>query len=343
MYVLGSWWSLVQDYTVRWFREGDLDYYVSGLNKTLYERYDEKRFRWKFVETPFSLGFIPIAVVVEEGSGEPVGFNSFLPLEVRVRGEVFHAIQGCDGFVDREHRRRGLFQRTIHFMAGEMAGRGPEVLIGFNFAGSTGAAKKAGSSVACDLDRWHLDVSELSVTSFMGREDAELSPIGVEEAHGIYERWAGGASHIHFHRTLEYLRWRFVDPPLGSYQIYGVDVEGIAVGYVVAKTAEDEEGVLELSIDDCIPPFSEGMPFPAVLKGVLELEEGIGRVEMLTLHGSPIWENVRGMGFTAEPEPRYSVIMKAIDGVETRRQRIYRGGVELTRIEGWHLTRSDIY
>lgn len=334
---------MARGYEVRWFRDGDLDSYISGLNRTLYDRYDEGRFRWKFVESPFSLGFIPIAVVVEEGSGEQVGFNSFLPLEVRAKGEVILAVQGCDGFVDREHRRRGLFQRTLHFMAEELAGRGPEVLIGFNFAGSTGAAQKAGSSVACDVDRWHLDVSELRVMDFLGRGSVELSPIGVEEAYEIYEERSSVGSPIHFHRTLEYMKWRFLDSPLRNYQIYGVDVDGIAVGYVVASTAEDEEGVLELSIDDCIPPFSEGIPFPAVLKGILEQKEGIGRVEMHTLHEAPIRENVREMGFTAEPEPRYSVIMKAIDGVETRRERIYRGDVELTRIEGWHLTKSDIY
>jgi hypothetical protein len=328
---------------VRWFRDGDLDSYISGLNRTLYDRYDEGRFRWKFVESPFSLGFVPIAVVVEGGSGEAVGFNSFLPLEVRAKGGVFLAVQGCDGFVDREHRRKGLFQRTLHFMTEELAGKGPEVLIGFNFAGSTGAAQKAGSSVACDVDRWSLEVGELSVNGFMGRGSVELSPIGVEEAYGIYEAWAGVGSPIHFHRTLEYMKWRFVDSPLRSYQIYGVDVDGIAVGYVVASTAEDEEGVLELSVDDCVPPFSEGIPFPAVLKGILELEEGIGRVEMHTLREASILEDVREMGFTAEPEPRYSVIMKAIDGVENRRERIYRGDVELTRIEGWHLTKSDIY
>ena len=156
-------------YEVRWFRDGDLDFYISGLNRTLYDRYDEGRFQWKFLESPSSLDFVPIAVVVEEGSGKPVGFNSFLPLEVRAKGGDFLAIQGCDGFVDRKHRRKGLFQKTLHFMTVELAGKGPEVLIGFNFAGSTGAAQKAGSSVACDVDRWHLDVSKVGVTGTMGR------------------------------------------------------------------------------------------------------------------------------------------------------------------------------
>ena len=53
---------------------------------------------------------------------------------------------------------------------------------------------------------------------------------------------AGGASKvssIHLHLTLEYMRWRFVDPPIRSYQSYGVDVKGITAGYVVARTVED--------------------------------------------------------------------------------------------------------
>jgi GNAT superfamily N-acetyltransferase len=334
---------MARGYEIRWFRDEDLNSYISGLNKTLYDRYDEERFQWKFLESPFRLGFIPIAVVVDEMSGKPVGFNSFLPLEVMAKGEVFLVVQGCDAFVDREHRRRGLFQRTINFMAEELVGRGPEVLIGFNFTGSTEATQKVDSSVTCDVDRWHLDVNELCVTEFVGRRNMELSPISVEKACEIYEDWSIMGSPIHFHRTLEYLKWRFVDSPLRNYHIYGVEVDGIAVGYVVASSAEDEEGVLELSIEDCIPPFSEGLPFPVILKGILEQEEGIGRVEMHTLRGAPIWESVKEIGFTVELEPRYSVIMKAIDGVEKRRDGIYRGDVELTWIEGWHLTKSDMF
>ena len=337
------WCPLAQDYLVRWFREDDLEYYMAGLNRTLYDRYDEERFRWKFRDSPFNLGFVSIAVVEEAESGEPVGFNSFLPLEVRAGPDTFLAVQGCDGFVDMEHRRRGLFQRTLHFMAEELRGRGPEVLIGFNFAGSTGAAQKAGSQVACDVDRWHLDLREIDTDRLRGGEDVSLSGASDEEIHDIYMGWASEETRIHFHRTPEYLRWRFDDPPLRDYMLYKVEVNGVPRGYVATSTAEDEDGLTELSIDDCIPPFSDAMPFPNILGEILGIVDDVSKVEMHTRHGDLLGEAVGRLGFSAEPEPRYTVIMKAIDNVETRGERIFRGGLELTQIGNWYFTRSDIY
>ena len=45
----------------------------------------------------------------------------------------------------------------------------------------------------------------------------------------------------------------------------------------------------------------------------------MGRVEMHNLHKVPIWEDMREMEFTADPEPRCSMLMLAFDSVEIRR------------------------
>ena len=43
------------EYTVRWFKEVDLDYYMFHLNNSLYNQYDEERFQWKFLQSPYKL------------------------------------------------------------------------------------------------------------------------------------------------------------------------------------------------------------------------------------------------------------------------------------------------
>ncbi|HUS78950.1 MAG TPA: hypothetical protein VM050_09875, partial [Patescibacteria group bacterium] len=136
------------EYFVRWFQEEDVEPFINGLNVDLWDEYNEDVFRWKFREDPFNLGFTSIAVVEHVPSGRPVAFNSFLPLQVRRGSEVFLVVQGCDGFVDREHRRRGLFQRTLRFLSEEIKGKAPEALIGFNLMEAAGAAHKAGSELA---------------------------------------------------------------------------------------------------------------------------------------------------------------------------------------------------
>ena len=334
---------MTRSYDIRWFRESDLPYYIEGLNDTLYSLYDEERFNWKFREAPYDMGFIPIAVAEETRKKAPVAFNSFLPLQVRAREESFMVVQGCDGFVDREHRRRGLFQRTINFMTEELADKGPEILIGFNFAGSTGAAYKAGSRVACDIDRWYLDLTEVSLDRLEGGKDLSLVPTQIDDLHRLYQSWVGESDLIHFSRTLEYLKWRYEKSPLRSYQPYRVELDGVPYGYVVTSMVMDEDGSTELSIDDYIPEFSEQMPFLAILREVTETYDELGMIEMTTRRGAVLAEDVRRAGFKSEAEPRYNVIMKAISNVVQQGDQLFRRGVELTRTSDWHITKSDIF
>jgi hypothetical protein len=54
-----------------------------------------------------------------------VGFNGFLPMRIRMREESFLVVQGVVGYVELEHRSKGLFAATIEFMAQRLGGDGP--------------------------------------------------------------------------------------------------------------------------------------------------------------------------------------------------------------------------
>lgn len=328
-------------YKVRWFREDDLEYYISGLNRELYESYNEKRFRWKFIDSPFSLGFITVSVVEAVETGRPVAFNSFLPLQVRAGEEVFLVVQGCDGFVDAAHRRRGLFQKTLNFMSNEMAKMGPEFLIGFNFTGSAAAARKAGSLVACDMNVWEREINEIE-SRLPSHINLELSAATPEEASEIYERWAKRTHQIHFYRTADFLRWRFEENPLLDYTIHKIESEMEFQGYI-AIGIDEEDGLWKMTIEDCIPPFSEAMPLSAVLRAILDQHKEVEVVEIVSRSGSALNGAIQQLGFRREEEPRYTVIMKPIINVEVRGSNLYRGELELTDPENWHFTKSDIY
>ena len=197
-----------------------------------------------------------MSVVEEVETGEPVAFNSFLPLQVRTGEEVFLVVQGCDGFVDKAHRRRGLFQKTLTFMSEELVERGPDFLIGFNFTGSAEAARKAGSLVACDVNVWQTKVDEIKRRP-LRHTNLELSAATPEEASNIYESWARRTPRIHFHRTVDYLRWRFEECPLFNYVIRKVESGGEVQGYV-AVGIDGEDGLKKMTVEDCIPPLLRG-------------------------------------------------------------------------------------
>ena len=325
---------MVEDYRVRWFREEDLDKYISGLNHTLYTEYNFNRFKWKWIDSPSTLGFITIAVV-EDTSGLPIAFNSFLPLQLRSGDDIIKIVQGCDGYVDPEYRRMGLFQKTISFMVSELQDEGPEILMGFNFAGATGAATKAGSYATTSFQEWKLNEPNLNSDS-----NVIVEKIDVEEYFQVYKSWSSSTKMLHIDRRLEYLRWRFNKAPRREYRLYKVKARG-TVGCIAASLGEDTEKTMDLSLDDYLPTLADHSIFSSALNFISEDFGGVDEVLLTTGGGSPIERVIDNLGF--KPTPRFTLIMRPIAQVNEKDGKIYRNDVELTDISNWHLTGSDIY
>ncbi|HIH89602.1 TPA: hypothetical protein HA344_10410 [Candidatus Bathyarchaeota archaeon] len=323
-------------YTCRWFEPSDLNAYIRGLNETLYEEYDEARFGWKVRDTPWSLGFVSIAVV--EHGGEPVAFNSFLPLRVRRRDDVFPIVQGCDGFVEPEHRRMGLFQETLRFMFKELSGMGVEMLMGFNFSGSAGAAQKVGSALTGDVHALCVKAVDLAERSVEGEDAVDVKSCSLEELHNIYERWAATETRLHYHKTPEYLRWRHSHPIRRSsfYRIRDAGEEGYA-----AVSLERDGDSNTLFLEDYAPIMQRSRVVSALIKRVLEMGEPINEVYLTAPTSSPMYSAAQGLGFT--PDHLYTLIMRNIRGLEERGKKLYRGGVELTDVGRWHIASSDVF
>lgn len=329
--------SLSDEYYVRWFREEDVTSFVNGLNVDLWDEYTEEVFRWKFREDPFNLGFTSIAVVEHTPTGKPVAFNSFLPLQVRRCDEVFLAVQGCDGFVDREHRRKGLFQMTLRFLSEEMKGKAPEVLIGFNLIEAAGAAHKAGSELAYDLDKCLVEGDALG--KFTSRRGVELEPINLEEYHELYEEWAERRQMLHFHRTLPYLVWRVKKHPVRNHHPYRVINDGETKGYVVVDLVEEHRG-LTMTLNDYNPGLLEHL-LPGTVAALLEIHAGVTAVEFNAKNGSQLESTADENGFRVIPW--YKVIMMALNNTRQEGGAIYRGELEISDSQRWHITNSDIY
>ena len=331
---------MTEGYRVRWFEEGDFDRYVSGLNEELYDSYDLRRFEWKFLENPSSLGFVSVVVVEDEATGEPVGFNGFVPFEVACGGGRFLAVQGCDGFVYPDHQRRGLFTRTLEFMEAELLGMGPEVLVSFNFPGSAAAARKAGSVAVCEIDKWSLVNDDLVKAGGASGKDVELHPCTVDDIYQIYRKWASGTSRLHIQRSIDYLRWRFLRNPLREYAFYQISEGGLVRGYLACGREEDEGSVM-MGVDDYILLDEDPDTFVGAVVALVRKSEPIDRFELLTIRGGGLDQAFKGLRL--KPEPRFTMIMKGIQGVETRGEKLFRGDAEVSSALNWHVTYSDIF
>lgn len=325
------------EYTTRWFKEEDLPFFLAGLNTELWEEYSKNVFKWKFQDDPFNLGFTSIITVEHIPTREPVAFNSFLPLQVRVGEVKFPCLQGCDGFVDKGHRRKGLFQRTLRFLSQEIRGKEPEVLIGFNLVNAAGAAEKAGSQITCDINRLYLSRdTPLRLTSF-GR--LKLEPAGVDEVSQIYEGWARISKLFHFHRTKSYLEWRIHRHPVREQHPYRCLVDNATTGYLIVDLVEESQGYT-LTLNDYTPGLLENL-LPDAVSALIEVHPEVVSIDLMARRKSSLHGAALTSGFRTEP--LYRVIMMALNNSKQEGGSVYRGNLEVTDTEKWHFVAGDVY
>jgi hypothetical protein len=327
--------GLSEDYIVRWFNDDtDVEPYITGLNKTLYDAYDEAAFQWKWKHNPNRLDFTPIAVVEHKTDG-PVVFNSFLPIEIRRGEKVFKAIQGCDGFVDVNHRRRGLFQLTLKFLDAEKEKIGAEFLMGFNLVEAAGAARKAGSELAYDVNKCFLKPEQVKSS----RKRVELESIDIDTLHRLYIDWSIKSRLFNVNRSKKYLNWRMHKHPFKQIQSYKVTYNGETEGYIVTdKVTEGEKTTL--TINDYNPGLMN-KHLSSIVEPLMDLNPDATVLEMDTIQGGERQRSARRLGF--EVVPWYQVIMKALLGTRQESGVLYRGDVRLSYIRNWHIAESDIY
>jgi len=339
---------LHEDYIIRWFEDSDSKYYIAGMKKNLFLSYNEKRFRWKFIENPARLPFTSIVAVESRATGKPVGFNGFLPMRLRMREESFLVVQGVDGYVEPEHRGKGLFAATIEFMAQRLGEDGPELLVGFNVPAATAAAVRAGSvqvgiihdTILKKPRRWRRKANGKSVR----REDSariEIIPCGIREVNRVYEEWAKNASHVHTHRSPEYLTWRILKDPVTRYECYLIEVEGGDRGYVVSSTTTEND-LIKLTIDDYMILDNDYNVLSRTIEKLATKQERLNTVEIRMFPNEELEHALLEAGFRTESKPAYSLILKPLSKSIVGENTLTRGDVKLSQLSSWYLTNLDI-
>lgn len=337
------------DYEIRWFEEEDLDFYVAGVREYLEEPYyDKRRFRWKFHENPSRLDFVSVVVIEDKKTGDPVGFNGFLPLKFRIGRESLTLVQGVDGFVTPKHRRRGLFTETIEFMAREFRVGDPELLIGFNTPESAAAAEKAGSvlvGVIHDILLRMREENNGGVRSTHGREEVRVDtvPCGLEEVHGVYEDWASETHCVHNCRDRDYLDWRFLKDPLGGYDVHLIERQDDPYGYIISSETPGEGGSVRLGIHDHLVLNDDYGVLSEAFYRLAAQERNLISVQIRGFANARFRRALADVGFEEASRPLYSLIVKDLGGAVPSGSRLMRGGVDLSLSSSWHITDSDIF
>jgi len=79
----------------------------------------------------------------------------------------------------------------------------------------------------------------------------------------------------------------------------------------------------------------------AAIEKFLLLHDKIHEISFTTLSNSSISLASLRLGF--QPESMYKLIMKPIIGLESIGNKLFRNGIEITKIDKWHITCSDVY
>ncbi len=208
--------------------------------------------------------------------------------------------------------------------------------MGFNLVEAAGAARKAGSELAYDMNKCFLKPE--NVKKNRGQR-VELEPISVETLHELYMGWAEGSRLYNLNRSLDYLRWRTQEHPFKKIETLGVQANGEYIGYIVTdKVTEGEKTTL--TINDYNPGLIN-RHLGGIVENLAERHRDATVFEMDTVQGGERQRTARRLGF--EVVPWYQVIMKALRGTEQREGAVYRNGLKLSHIRNWHLAESDIY
>jgi predicted N-acetyltransferase YhbS len=115
---------------IRRFREGDEERTLHFLNSVFPNWGDYHKFRWKFKEVEGALGRKAIAWVVESAD-EIVGHLAFIPMELRVRNQVFPVCQLVDGALNPSYRGRGVYTSLVREVLLDAERNGNAATFGF--------------------------------------------------------------------------------------------------------------------------------------------------------------------------------------------------------------------
>lgn len=195
-----------------------------ALFRDVYRRDMSKAFyRWRFLANPFGP---PMVSLLWDGE-TLAGHYAVSPMQSVVGDEIVPSAQSMTTMTHPDYRNRGVFSTLAEDLYARIAGLGVRMVWGFpNTQSHYGFVRRLG---------WH-DIGVI-VTMTRGTEDCpsdtpRLSRLGTvdDRVSDLCTRGRDGRIFPSC-RDATYLRWRYLDHPVGGYTILGLDqgTEAIAV------------------------------------------------------------------------------------------------------------------
>lgn len=353
--------------SVRWCREPDVPAVLSLYQDVLSETYSRKWFDWKYRKNPYS-DTLPIVVALQED--DVVGATGFWPLKYASMTDTVSVIQPCDGAVDKENRRQGIYTKIFEFGLDETAMRGARFAFDFPNKRSQQTFEKFGWQPVGSRPEWRL-LQRPSV--FLGHESREwidslMSPLVRTTSIGLriksalartldpvpmdivrfdgvpadifsqlYESSPPAA--LHAYRDDAFYRWRF-ENPLVSYHSYVAYEHGEPTVGLILSTSGEGAGQIAQIVDIVPVDCSD----PTILEAVFSVavdESSDAAVIQITSDSIPR-RLLERWGFMPDNRiPLSLVTEKTIHGVHSLGNGWTINGLDIRDPTSWELTYID--
>jgi L-amino acid N-acyltransferase YncA len=352
------------EYNIRLMEREDVEDILRIYSGTAGITHDRASFDWQYIRNPARRGTEPMIVAEAVDSKENVGFILSTPWKLRWGEETYHATIGSDAFVNPNCRKRGLYNRMAEFLLSQEAEALGDVRIVFYNVNiknaSTSPTDGFETSVSLHLSN-PKRVAETLYDSKAGRAmsslygalrraktagkptaNVELRRADIRSVHEIYEKWRQQSGLIHTDRTMEYLRWRFLEDPSREHHLHTVIHDGEEAGYAVSSMSESfgKYPLRTVIISDYIIMDDDPDDFEASIRQLLENYDDVD-VVMARAFATPHYqERLTRIGFLESTRfPLNQWIKPGFFAL-----RIYNQAFRnATDKEKWYLTQSDCF
>lgn len=352
----------MSEYTIRQYRPGDREGFLSLYSAVMDEEKQENWFAWKYQENPYT---DHVAMMVGVFEDTIVGARPFFALPVSINGEHKVALQPGDTMVHPGHRRQGLFTRMTEQAIERYAGDHPLFFNFPNHRSRSGYLKLDWEIVSERLSYYRIENPEK-----IGRSRSEhkaiqlLSRIGSHVAQGYYHfrdftasvpsqinirteseppakelatlYRTSASDKIHALRDEQFYQWRFNNPDW-EYTTYVVDGETNPEAAIVTGTSADSD-TITTKLTDIVPLETASKD---ALRGLLsQILTDHTETDLFVAPPQGIPDAVlREFGFHAGTTPPLSFlttqtthVVKALTNSWTQ------NGLDTTSPDNWHMT-----
>lgn len=230
-------------YAVRAYRPGDETAITELFTLVFGQPLSLAAWRWKYTESTTGT---PYALLATDRQGTLLAHAGAVALRGRYQGQDIPFFQICDVMVHPQHRghlgARNLFTQLLHTLLDTLAAQFPQAFC-YGFPGRRPFLLGERAQVYGRLEQ----AVETVLKPVRRLPFLRVTPLAWDDPclDRLWQRLAGQSALLLI-RDQRYLRWRYANHPLHSYELLGLTLGGYTLGWAVTRRVGEHWLIIDL-------------------------------------------------------------------------------------------------